>query len=184
VTHHPVFVELTDLLEVDNWLCNLYAAQQLRGNMGVWSTIYTAALQDDHQVQWNEFHAMFHTHHIPVGLMHMQQEFLDLLQGPNNVYDYNKKFNYFAQYEAHHVDTDEKKAELVRNGLTAQLGECLVLFRDLTFNVLVSATIDQEGASHACMDVEERKRKRAMSGPSGGSSGGAPVKYRMVYTPP
>jgi hypothetical protein len=32
--------------------------------------------------------------------------------------------------------------------------------------------------------AEEKKRKRAVSGPSGGSSSGAPLKYRMIYTPP
>jgi hypothetical protein len=36
----------------------------------------------------------------------------------------------------------------------------------------------------ACEAVEEKKRKRAVSGPSGGSSVGAPPKYRMIYTPP
>jgi hypothetical protein len=45
--------------------------------------------------------------------------------------------------------------------LNAQLQECLVLFYNLTFNA-----IDQEGASYACLDVEEKKRKRTMSGPS------------------
>jgi hypothetical protein len=91
---------------------------------------------------------------------------LELLQGPNNVYEYSKKFHYMAQYGAHHVDNDEKKAKLFRKGLNAQHQECLVLFRDLTFNALVSDAIEQEAASHACLDVEEKKRKRAMSGPS------------------
>jgi hypothetical protein len=36
----------------------------------------------------------------------------------------------------------------------------------------------------ACEAAEEKKRKRAVSGPSGGSSSGAPLKYRMIYTPP
>jgi hypothetical protein len=36
----------------------------------------------------------------------------------------------------------------------------------------------------ACEVAEEKKRKRAVSGPSGGSSSGAPLKYRMIYTPP
>jgi hypothetical protein len=31
---------------------------------------------------------------------------------------------------------------------------------------------------------EEKKRKRAMSGPSRGSSSGAPLKYCMIYAPP
>jgi hypothetical protein len=32
----------------------------------------------------------------------------------------------------------------------------------------------------ACEVAEEKKRKRAMSGPSRGSSSGAPPKYRMI----
>jgi hypothetical protein len=32
--------------------------------------------------------------------------------------------------------------------------------------------------------AEDKKRKRAMTGPSGGSSSGAPLKYHMIYTPP
>jgi hypothetical protein len=35
----------------------------------------------------------------------------------------------------------------------------------------------------ACEVAEEKKRKRTMSGPTGGSSSGAPLKYRMVYMP-
>jgi hypothetical protein len=35
----------------------------------------------------------------------------------------------------------------------------------------------------ACEAAEEKKRKMAVSGPSGGSSSGAPPKYRMIYTP-
>jgi hypothetical protein len=61
------------------------------------------------------------------------------------------------------VDTYEKKADIFRKELNAQLQERLVLFRDLTFDALVSAAIDQEGASCANLDVEEKKRKRAMS---------------------
>jgi hypothetical protein len=33
----------------------------------------------------------------------------------------------------------------------------------------------------ACEGVEEKKRKRIMPGPTGGSSSGAPPKYRIVY---
>jgi hypothetical protein len=54
------------------------------------------------------------------------------------------------------------------------------LFHNSNFNELVSAAIAKEDASHACMDEEERKRKRLMSGPLGG----APQKHRLVYTPP
>jgi hypothetical protein len=72
------------------------------------------------------------------------------------------------------MDTDEKNAELFKKGCSAQLQERLVLFCDLTFNALVSD----------CLDVEEKKRKRVMSGPLGGIFGGAPPKYYLVYTLP
>jgi hypothetical protein len=45
-------------------------------------------------------------------------EFLDLHQGNHSVYEYIKEFNNLAQYGGHHVDTDAKKAELFRKGLT------------------------------------------------------------------
>jgi hypothetical protein len=78
------------------------------------------------------------------------------------------------------VDTDAKKVELFKKGLNAHLRERLMWFRNDSFNDLVSASIEQEDVFCACMDEEERKRKRPMSGPTGG----APQKYRLVYTPP
>jgi hypothetical protein len=82
------------------------------------------------------------------------------------------------------VDTDAKKAELFHRGLTIQLQDRLILSQNLSYNELASAAIDQEGTMKACEVAEEKKRKRAVSGPSGGNSSGAPPKYRMVYTPP
>jgi hypothetical protein len=119
---------------------------------------------------------MFREHHIPAGIMHRKQhEFLNLQQGFDSVYEYIKKFNYLAQYDTHHVDTDEKKAELLRKGLSLPLRNHLVLFRDLSFKALVSAAIDQEGTYRAFLDKQE-KMKRAMSGPG-------PPKYHLIYTP-
>jgi hypothetical protein len=48
---------------------------------------------------------------------------------------------------------DEQKAELFQKGLSAQLQDHLVLFRD------------QDGTIRACLELEEKKRKRAMSRP-------------------
>jgi hypothetical protein len=112
-----------------------------------------------------------------------EQEFLDLQQGINSVYEYIRKFNYQAQYDTHHVETDKKKAELLREGLSLSLWVRLVLLCDLTFNALVSTAINQEGTYLAYLDAK-KKRKRAMSGPSEGSIGGAPPMYRLVYTSP
>jgi hypothetical protein len=79
---------------------------------------------------------------------------------------------------------DEKKVELFRKGLTIQLQDRLILPPNLSYNELASAAIDQEGTMKACAEAEDRKRKRVMPRSSGGSSGGDPLKYHMVYTPP
>jgi hypothetical protein len=50
--------------------------------------------------------------------------------------------------------------------------------------MLASAAIDQEGTVKAYEAAEEKKRKRTMPGPSECISSSAPLKYRMIYTPP
>jgi hypothetical protein len=100
------------------------------------------------------------------------------------VCEYIKKFNYLAQYDTHHVDTDDKKAELFRKGLSLPLHDCLVQFCDMSFNTLVSVAIEQEGTYRALLAEEEKKRKRVLSGTSEDSIRGAPLKYRLFYTPP
>jgi hypothetical protein len=200
-THPPLFSGGRDPLEADDWLytieskfsllnCTeyqktLYAAQQLRGPAGAWWASYTAALPADHYVPWGEFRTAFRGHHLSAGTMRRKlAEFLDLRQGSRSVYEYIQEFNNLAQYGSHHVDTDVKKAELFRKGLTIQLQDRLILSQNLSYNELASAAIDQEGTMKACEVVEEKGRKRAVSGPSRGGSSSAPPKYRMTYTPP
>jgi hypothetical protein len=74
-----------------------------------------------------------------------KQEFLNLQQGTNSVYAYIRKFNYQAQYCTDLVDTNEKKTEQFRKGLSLPLQDCLVLLCVVSFNALVSVMIDQEG---------------------------------------
>jgi hypothetical protein len=136
-------------------------------------------------VPWGEFRVAFHGHHLSTGTMHRKlAEFLDLHQGNYSVYEYIQEFNNLAQYGSHHVDTDAKKAELFCKWLTIQVQDRLILSQNLSYNELASAAIDQEGTMKACEAVKEKKRKRAVSGPSRGSSSAAPLKYRMIYTPP
>jgi hypothetical protein len=94
------------------------------------------------------------------------------------VYEYSKKFNHLSQYGSYHADTDEKKMSLFRQGLSPMLREHLTLFRCCTPNELVSTSIEQEDVCHA--RLEEERKKRPLPGPNGG----APPKYRLVYTPP
>jgi hypothetical protein len=94
------------------------------------------------------------------------------------VYEYNKKFNHLSQYGSYHVDTDEKKMSLFCQGLSPVLCEHLTLFQGCTLNELVSASIEQEDVCRA--RLEEERKKRPLLEPTGG----APPKYRLVYTPP
>jgi hypothetical protein len=54
-------------------------------------------------------------------MRHKLVEFLELCQGNSFVYEYTQEFKNLAQYSGHHVDTDAKKAELYRKGLSIQL---------------------------------------------------------------
>jgi hypothetical protein len=67
---------------------------------------------------------------------------------------------------------------LFRQGLSPVLHEHLTLLRGCALNELVSISIEQEDACRACL--EEERKKRPLPGPNGG----APPKYRLVYTPP
>jgi hypothetical protein len=158
--------------------------QQLHGPATAWWATYTAALQDNHQVPWSEFCKAFCERHISARIVRRKlREFLHLGEGTDSVNEYIKKFNYVQQYGGYHVDTDEKKAELLRNGLILRLQDRLVLHRDLSFDALVSVMIEQEGLYQTILAEEEKMRKRALSGPLEDSTEGAPPKYRLVYTP-
>jgi hypothetical protein len=80
---------------------------------------------------------------------------------------------------------DEKKASLYHAGLTIHLQECLGMFTSLSYNVLVSAAIDQKRPMKAIAEADEKKMERMMLGSfARGVSSNAPPKYRMLYTPP
>jgi hypothetical protein len=115
------------LLYCTEYQKTLYIAQQLKGSAGTWWASYIAALPADHHLPWGEFHSTFCAHHLSTSLLRTKlKEFLDLEQGNHSVFDYTRQFSTLAQYGSHHVDMDEKKANLYQAGLTIQLQECLV----------------------------------------------------------
>jgi hypothetical protein len=80
------------------------------------------------------------------------------------VFNYTRQFNTLAQYRSYHVDTNEKKANLYRAGLTIHLQKRLGMFTNLSYNELASAAIDQERMMKAVAEADEKKRKRMMLG--------------------
>jgi hypothetical protein len=100
----------------------LYIAQQLRGPARAWWASYIAALPTYHHVSWGEFRTTFRAHHLSAGLLHTKlKEFLDLEQGNHTIFDYMRQFNTLAEYGSYHINTDEKKVNLYRVGLTIHL---------------------------------------------------------------
>jgi hypothetical protein len=64
-----------------------------------------------------------------------------------------------AQYGTHHVDTNGKKAELFRRGLSLLIQDCLVRFQDMPFNTLVSVVIAQDGTYRALLAEKRGEEK-------------------------
>jgi hypothetical protein len=173
-------------MDEDDYLVVMVYVHQYCLDTFAWWASYIIALPADHHVPWDEFLTAFCAHHLSTCLLHSKlKEFLNLEQGNRSVFNYMRQFNTLAQYGSYHVDTDEKKANLYREGLTVHLQECLGLSPNLSYNELASASIDQERLMKVVAEADEKKRKRMMHASSSSSgSSGAPPKFCMVYTPP
>jgi hypothetical protein len=119
----------------------------------------------DHVVEWGEFKAAFRGHHIPSGIMdHKLNEFLAHTQGSRTVLQYAQAFNDLCQYVGYHADTDEKKRDRFRKGLSTKLHDRLNTVRAHSYNELVHVAISQKDCITARQ--AEKKRKTPMAGPS------------------
>jgi hypothetical protein len=192
-TQPPLFIRAEDPLDADVWLrvveskfpllngvCSdvakvRFATQQLRGPARTWWDHFLAMQPVDHVVEWGEFKAAFRGHHISAGIMDRKlNEFLALTQGSRTVLQYAQAFNDLCQYAGYHADTDEKKRDRFRRGLSTKLHDCLNTVRANIYNELVNMVISQEGCITARQ--AEKKRKTPMAGPST-----QPQRFRIVF---
>jgi hypothetical protein len=128
----------------------------------------------DHVVEWGEFKAAFWGHHIPAGIMDRKlNEFLALTQGGRTMLQYAQAFKDLCQYAVYHADTDEKKRDRFRRGLSTKLHERLNTVRANSYNELVNMAISQEDCIMTCQ--AEKKTKTPMAGPSA-----QPQRFRIV----
>ncbi|XP_072147447.1 uncharacterized protein [Setaria viridis] len=191
-TQPPLFHKTEDPLDANAWIHILeskfellttpctddnkarFAAQQLRGSARLWWDHYHAMLPADHIVSWDEFKTAFRGHHIPEGLMERKlNEFLALTQGSRDVLHYAQSFNDLCRYASYHADTDEKKRDRFRRGLSLELKERLNPIKVDTYNELVNQAISQEDCMKALK--ADLKRKAPMISPSPPAR-----KFRMV----
>jgi hypothetical protein len=182
VTHHRVrlwylFTRAEDPLDTDVWLrvveskfpllhevCSevtkvRFATQQLRRPARTWWDHFLAIQPDDREVEWREFKAAFRGHHIPACIMDRKlNEFLALTQGNQIVLQYAQAFNDLCQYAGYHADTDEKKRDRFRRGLSTKLRDRLNTVRANSYNELVNMAISQDlqlshNASGSCLTL-------------------------------
>jgi hypothetical protein len=187
-----LFTRADDPLDVDVWLrvveskfpllngvCSevtkvRFATQQLRGPARTWWDHFLAMQPADHEVEWGEFKAAFRGHHIPAGIMDRKlNEFLALTQGNRTVLQYAQAFNDLCQYAGYHADTDEKKRDRFRRGLSTKLRDPLNTARANSYNELVNMAISQE--DYITARQAEKKRKTPVAGPLA-----QPQRFRIV----
>jgi hypothetical protein len=100
-------------------------------------------------INWPEFRAAFHAHHVPQGVIKLKKEFQDLKQGSMSVNKYVTKFTQLSHY------TDKKKQECVLNGLNDEVAYALEARDFENFQGMVNKALVLE--NHR--GVMERKHK-------------------------
>jgi hypothetical protein len=121
------------------------AAHQLTGTALAWWENYCAAAQDASTVTWKKFVDEFHRYHIPAATMKRKaDEFRELQQGNKFAEEYTYQFIELARYALEEVDNDEKKQDMFRKGLNAELKKLLSPCIYPDFNTLMNMDIITE----------------------------------------
>jgi hypothetical protein len=195
-TQPPLFSKEEEPLDADAWLRTIeskfalvtipcadsrkahFAAQQLRGATRIWWDNYCAMQADGHVISWEEFGNAFRAHHIPEGLLERKlNEFLALTQGTRTVLQYAQAFNHLCEYAGYHADSDTKKQDRFRRGLSTKLEEHLNLIKANTFSELVNMALTQED----CITAHRAEKKRRIST---GPAGVQPSRYQFIQNAP
>jgi hypothetical protein len=142
-----------------------FATQQLRKPARTWWDHFLAMQPVGHIVTWEEFKTTFRGYHIPTSIMDRKlNEFPALTQGNHTMLQYAQAFNDLCQYAGYHADTDEKKRDIFRRGLSTKLQERLNTIWANSCNELVNLAISQEDCIRA--HRADKKRKAPVAGPS------------------
>jgi hypothetical protein len=172
-TKPPTFAGSYNPLDADDWLRIIkrklepfehgdrdkvrLAAHQLTRTALAWWENYCAAAQDASTITWKEFVDEFRRYHIPAATMKRKaDEFRELQQGNKSVEEYTYQFIELACYAPEEIDKDEKKQDMFRKGLNAELKKLLSPCIYPDFNTLMNMAIITERA----MVEEKRDNKR------------------------
>jgi hypothetical protein len=131
-TKPPTFSHAVEPMDADDWLksiekklqvvqCNnrekvLLASHQLSRPVTDWWDAYMEAREESENINWLEFRAAFHAHHVAQGVIKLKkEEFQDLKQGSMSMKEDITKFTQLSRYAPNEVDTDEKKQDCFLN---------------------------------------------------------------------
>jgi hypothetical protein len=96
----------------------LFAAHQLYGTIANWWETYCNTHANVDTITWNEFKAHFRTYYVPCGTIKLKKkEFTDLKQDSISVNEYLNSFIQLARYAPDDINMDEKKHDMLLNGL-------------------------------------------------------------------
>jgi hypothetical protein len=96
----------------------LFTAHQLCGTTANWWETYCNTHANVNTITWNELKSRFRTHYVPRGTMKLKRkEFADLKQGGMTVNEYLNSFIQLSRYAPNDISTDEKKQDVLLNGL-------------------------------------------------------------------
>jgi hypothetical protein len=82
-------------------------------------------------------------------------EFLALTQGTSSILQYAQAFNHLCQYAGYYADSDTKKQDHFRRGLSTKLKERLNLIKANTFSEMVNMALTQED----CITAHRAEKK-------------------------
>jgi hypothetical protein len=122
-----------------------------------WWDAYVEVHKEPNSINWNEFKAVFHSHHVPEGIMKLKKkEFQDLKQGSMTVSEYITHFTQLSRYAPNDMDTDEKRPDCFLNGLNDGLAYALEARDFENFHAMVNKALVLENRR----GILERKRKQ------------------------
>jgi hypothetical protein len=132
-----------------------------------WWETYCNTHTDVNSITWNEFKTRFHNHYVPDGTMKLKKkEFADLKQGGMTVNEYLNSFIQLSRYAPDDINTDEKKHDMLLNGLND----------NIQFQLLNTDYADFQHAIDKAIIIENKikemdgKRKVSFHGQPSGSN--------------
>jgi hypothetical protein len=155
------------------------ALHQLIGPATNWWDPYMEDHEEPNNINWNEFKAVFRSHHVPQGIMKpKKKEFQDLKHGSMTVSEYVTCFTQLSHYAPNDVDTEEKKQDCFLNGLNNGLAYALEVRDFENFQVMVNKALVLEhrrGILERKCKQERQNQYSCNSRPHTGSSSAGPI---------